>query len=295
MRFRRSAAAAACVAVVAAIGVSGASMVTSAAPARSHHAVVHHPSASYLKQARAALVHYLKTHRSHVLLAHPGTVTNPTTTTSFNWGGYADSSTANAVFTKVSASWKMPKVTCTNEDQLTSEWVGIDGYTSSTVEQDGTLGWCFQGSATYYTWYEMYPAGTITVGTTIQPGDAVDAAVTRTGTSYKLTVTDNTRSGNDVSKTATCAASTCLANSAEWIIERPAFSIGIAPLAKFSKWTLTKGSVTANGTTGGISSYTQNGSPIRMSIIDATQTYGLSTTTALTGGNKFSSTWLNSY
>ena len=163
------------------------------------------------------------------------------------------------------------------------------------MEQDGTLGWCFQGSATYYTWYEMYPAGTITVGSTIQPGDAVDAAVTRTGTSYKLTVTDNTRSGNNVSQTATCAATTCVDTSAEWIIERPAFSIGIAPLAKFSKWTLTKGSVTTTAGTGGISSVTGSANPVQMVIGDATGTYDLSTTTALSGGNKFSSTWLNSY
>lgn len=271
-------------------------MVTSAAPVRAHHAVASRPSAAYLKQARATLVRYLKSHHPTVMLAHPGgTVRNASSGSSYNWGGYADVSTTNGAFTKVSASWKMPKVTCTNEDQLTSEWVGIDGYSSTTVEQDGTLGWCFQGVATYYTWYEMYPAGTITVGTTIVPGDQVASSVSRAGTSYTLAVTDSTHPANSFTQSATCAASTCVDTSAEWVIERPAFSIGIAPLAKYSKWTLTKGAETAKGTAGTIGSYTADSSPIKLTMIDATATYNLSTTSALSGGNKFSATWLNSY
>lgn len=178
------------------------------------------------------------------------------------------------------------------EDQITSDWVGLDGFNSGTVEQDGTLEWCFEGTPTYYTWYEMYPNNTVTVGSTLQPGDKIAASVTRTGTTYKLTVVDSTTSGNNVTKTATCKATTCLDTSAEWIAERPAFSIGIAPLAHFTPWKLTAGKETAKGTAGTIGSFASND---QITMADATGNYNLATTTGLTGGNSFTATWLNSY
>ncbi len=85
-------------------------------------------------------------------------------------------------------------MTCSAEDQITSDWVGLDGFNSGTVEQLGTISWCFQGTPTYFTWYEMFPAGTIEVGTTLKPGDKIAASVTRTGTSYALKLTDSTTS-----------------------------------------------------------------------------------------------------
>ena len=50
-------------------------------------------------------------------------------------------------------------MTCNAEDQITSNWVGLDGFGNSpaTVEQLGTISWCFQGTPTYFTWYEMFP------------------------------------------------------------------------------------------------------------------------------------------
>ncbi len=82
-------------------------------------------------------------------------------------------SSTNGTFTKVSGAWTVPTVTCTNEDRITSDWVGLDGFSSSTVEQDGTVSQCFEGQAVYYTWYEMYPAGTIAVGTSVAAGDKI--------------------------------------------------------------------------------------------------------------------------
>ena len=118
-------------------------------------------------------------------------------------------------------------MTCTAEDRITSDWVGLDGFSSSTVEQDGTVSQCFEDQAVYYTWYEMYPAGTIAVGTTVAPGDKISASVSRSGSAYTLALTDSTHSANSFSKHATCATTTCLDTSAEWIAERPAYSIGI--------------------------------------------------------------------
>ena len=183
-------------------------------------------------------------------------------------------------------------MTCTAEDTITSEWVGIDGFTSSTVEQDGTLDWCFEGTATYFTWYEMYPAGTIEVGTSLAPGDSITATVSRNGTNYTLSLTDAAHPANSFSKTATCAAATCLDTSAEWIAERPAFSIGIAPLADYITWKVTGATETASGKTGTISSFSPNDV---LTMVDATDSYNLSTSSDLTTGNSFITTWHNSY
>jgi hypothetical protein len=281
----------------------GAAMLTvgsavTTAPASGRGAVVasHEPSARFLTEARSALVRYLRHDHPPVELVHPGLAGSAPRGTSlagsFNWSGYADVTATKGTFTKVSGAWTTPAVTCGSEDTITSEWVGIDGWNDGTVEQDGTLDWCFESKATYFTWYEMYPAATIEVGRSLRPGDKITAAVSRTGTSYKLSLTDATHTASSFSKTATCAAATCQDTSAEWIAERPAFSIGIAPLADYASWKLSSGSQTASGKSGTISGFAGND---KVEMVDATNNYELSAPSGLTGGNSFTTTWRNSY
>src|SRR3954452_22827871 len=52
----------------------------------------------------------------------------------YNWGGYV---ATGATFTSVSATWTEPTATCNSGNDLYAPWVGIDGYSSSTVEQTG--------------------------------------------------------------------------------------------------------------------------------------------------------------
>ncbi len=226
--------------------------------------------------------------------AHLAHVANVSSVGSFNWSGYADTSTTTGEFTSVSASWVVPKVTCTTEDRIASDWVGLDGANNSTVEQDGTVSQCYEGSAVYYTWYEMFPASEVIVGTGVKAGDHITASVKRSGTSYTLTVTDATTAGNNVSTTATCPASTCLDESAEWIAERPAFTnTGVVPLVQFAKTTFKAAKATGGGTSGVISTFTPTD---QISMIDSTQAYTLDATSALnTAGNSFSETWQDSY
>ena len=278
-------------AMAGAVTLSGAPATTVAAPARSHVA----PSARFLTEARTALVKYLRHDHPQAWLVRTGhahSIKGVTATGSFNWSGYADTSATNQTFTKVSGAWTTPSVTCSAEDQITSDWVGLDGFSSGTVEQLGTISWCFQSTPTYFTWYEMFPAGTVEVGTALKPGDKIAASVTRTGTSYALKLTDSTTAGNNISVTKTCALATCLDTSAEWISERPSFSIGIVPQAHYNAFKLTSGSVTASGKTTTIGA----GPGVNaITMIDATQTYNLNTVSGLTGGNTFSTTWKNSY
>lgn len=271
--------------------------VTTASPARTAHSAYHVPSARFVAEGRAALVRYLRNHRPLIQLVHPSRVhpgvKGTTKAASFNWSGYADTSTTHGEFTAVSGTWTTPAVKCGAEDQLSVQWVGLDGYASSTVEQDGTFGWCYRGKALYFTWYEMFPATPIVeVGTTLAPGDKISASVSRKGTAYTLKLTDSTHSANSFTKSRTCAATTCIDTSAEWIAERPAFQIGIAPLSNFSKWSLTSGKETAGGKSGTIGSFASN---VAITMIDATQAYALSTPSALSGGSSFSATWHNSY
>src|SRR5262245_65806583 len=171
-------------AMAGAVTFSGVTASTVAVPARASHA----PSARFLAEARAALAHYLRDHHPRAMLA-PGrarTIGNVKAFQSYNWSGYVSTSATHQAFTKVSGNWTTPSVTCNAEDQVTSNWVGLDGFNSNTVEQLGTIGWCFQGTPTYFTWFEMFPAGTVQVGTTLQPGDKIAAAVTGVGTTDTL-------------------------------------------------------------------------------------------------------------
>src|SRR5580658_564795 len=99
------------------VGSGGAATVTAgAAPS---HVAYHAPSARFLSQARTALVSYLRHDHPTLMLAHPTHSRGPDTITpggSYNWSGYADTSTTANTFTKVSGAWTTPAVTCSAED-----------------------------------------------------------------------------------------------------------------------------------------------------------------------------------
>ncbi len=303
MRLMRGLLAVGSIATASALTLSAASVAgataTAATPRGAVKAAAHqHMSAKFVTGARRALVKYLHDGHPQIDLVKPGapaeSVSGTANTESYNWSGYADASSVNGTFTAVSGEWRTPAVTCSAEDQLTSEWVGLDGFNNSTVEQDGTLEWCFHSKAMYFTWYEMYPAGTIVVGTTLQPNDLIKASVSVTGTTYTLALTDVTNGANSFSTTAACAS--CTDTSAEWISERPAFQVGIAPLANYSNWGIYNARVTANGHSTILLGYPSN---YKINMVDATNTYMLNTTSAIANphlpNNGFSTHWRNSY
>ncbi len=201
-----------------------------------------------MAQARAALDRYLSMSKPLANVASGGGLKpgSPDSTAgsrgsaqvgSYNWSGYADTSSPGT-FTAVSAAWRQPATICSPEQRLTATWVGLDGFTDSAVEQDGTLAYCFEGQASYYTWWEMYPGGTVTVGSAVRPGDLIKASVTESGGNYTLSVTDASRPSNSFSTVQACAsAGSCQDSSAEWIAERPAFldrhraAVGLHPVA----------------------------------------------------------------
>jgi len=214
----------------------------------------------------------------------PGRLKGLSKVQSTNWSGYADTGSS---FSKVSASWTEPSAACSSgQEQLAAFWVGIDGYSSSSVEQDGTLIECYGGRAYQYSWWELYPTNDIqVVGETVTGGDAITSTVTKSGTSYTLTVTDSTHTADSFTKTETC--SSCANSSAEWIAEAPSGASSIYPLADFKSWTASKASVTEGSASGVISSFTDD----EITMVDNS-----GRTKALPGslnssGNGFSVTW----
>jgi hypothetical protein len=207
-----------------------------------------------------------------------------TSVESTNWSGYADTGSS---FSKVTGSWSEPSASCSSRTtSLAAFWVGIDGYSSDSVEQDGTLIECYRGTAYQYSWWEMYPTNDIqVVGESLAAGDSITASVVRSGTSYTLAVTDSTHSANSFSTTQTCSG--CANSSAEWIAEAPSSSSGVEPLAHFSTWNDSGSTVTEGSTSGVISSFTDD----EITMIDNSGAVKAQPGALNGGGNGFSVTW----
>jgi hypothetical protein len=247
----------AALAVIPALGMLlglGATANASASPAAS-------ASASPAATARAEAIALIKSLKIgfHGTDQRAGTAHHQifglTQVQSTNWAGYADTGSS---FSRVSASWTEPSVSCSrSQTQLAAFWVGIDGFSSSSVEQDGTLIECVRGVASQFTWWEIFPVNSVqVVGSSLASGDAITSTVTRSGTSYTMTVTDSTHPANSFTTTQTFAGGAN--SSAEWIAEAPSGSGGIFPLANFHTWNAANASVTQGSTSGVISSFTDD-------------------------------------
>jgi hypothetical protein len=169
-----------------------------------------------------------------------------TTVTSANWSGYAASGT-NGQFTSVSSSWTEPTAKCTGfGNQYSAFWVGLDGYSSNTVEQTGSEADCAGRTAEYSAWYEMYPAYPVYFSNRVRPGDSFTGSVTyqaNTG-AFVITLTDHTQNWT---QTASKTVAGAVRNSAEIIAEAPSSGTTgrVLPLTNFGTVNFT--GATVNG------------------------------------------------
>jgi hypothetical protein len=98
-----------------------------------------------------------------------------------------------------------------------SFWIGIDGYTSATLEQTGTDSDCSKGTPRYYAWYEFLPEAGVTIETiSVEPGDVMAASVVYNGTEFAATITDERTQETFTTSKAVASAKR---DSAEWIAE----------------------------------------------------------------------------
>lgn len=257
-------------------------------------AVAHHPTTTSVRPGSISVHGF----RPGGLMARPtgamrshGRTARRYQAESTNWSGYAVTG-SNGAFTSVSASWTEPTATCTSSsggrhhrggsDSYAAFWVGLDGYSSDSVEQTGTDSDCDGTTPDYYGWYEMYPADPVYFTNTVKPGDSISASVTFSGTeTYTLVLKDNTQGWT---QTITKNQSGLDRSSAEVITEAPSSSSGVLPLADFG--TVNYTAATANGTSMGTQSPTEiimvnnSGSP-------------KDSTSAMSSTGSFSNTWIS--
>jgi len=156
------------------------------------------------------------------------------TATSTNWSGYA---VLGSSFTWAKGSWIVPTATCTGvtRDQYAAFWVGLDGYSSTTVEQTGTLSDCDGATPNYYAWYEFYPRALFEItDLPIKPGNVISALVYYNSSTEKFEIKIvNETTGRSFATSE--AVSGAVRSSAEWITEAPCCTSGggILPLADF--------------------------------------------------------------
>ncbi len=211
---------------------------------------------------------------------------------STNWSGYAGTT---GTYTSVTASWTQPAGKCSSGDQYSAFWVGLDGYSSSTVEQTGSEVDCIGRTAEYYAWYEAYPSASVDYTNTVKAGDQFTATVTYEGSNeFSLYLDDITE---DWSQTTPVTVSGAARSSAEVIAEAPCCTLfgGILPLTDFGTVNFTGSTVTPTS-----GSSEDLGSAPGLTEIIMVDNFGRDkdTVSALTPsgstGQNFSATWVRS-
>ena len=139
-------------------------------------------------------------------------------TSSQNWEGYVIAGSTGSV-QNVTGSWFVPSVVCSQTpSSVSASWIGIDGWSSSTVEQIGTVSECSGTSASYYSWYEFYPQEyMVSISGHTQAGDTINAQVSTSDGIYYLSMCDSTQ--NWCYQTRGTVNGGATDNSAEWITE----------------------------------------------------------------------------
>jgi hypothetical protein len=232
------------------------------------------------------------------------------TADSTNWSGYAVTG-ANGSVTSVTGTWVVPVSTCGAKAAAAyaSFWIGIDGWTSSTVEQIGTDSDCSSGKPSYYAWYEFYPQPSYLIPPlAINPGDLMSATVAYNTTTEQFTATITDETTQSAPFVTTFKSSTshhksvgAARSSAEWIAEAPSGG-KILPLANFG--TVLFGddtgmshaaacTVTIGGTTGTIGSFGESAWFATTMVTEKTDIPKAVPSALTKSGGGFSVTWEN--
>ena len=237
-------------------------------------------------------------HRVHVVLpsTHLPHLTPHPVVKSSNWSGYAAVARPGRQLRFVSANFTIPSVNCANSPlgssglAFASNWVGLDGFKSRTVEQTGVDSFCdSSGVAQYAAWYELFPLGPVAFGP-VNPGDAISASVFFSAGKYSITLTDVT-TGAKMQVMQRCPqGATCRNSSAEVITEDPGQAAPVVNLADYGMVNFTGAAVTSvNGTKGSLSANSLwTSSQI---VMQNASKKVLSQPSALFGGKAFNMTW----
>jgi len=145
---------------------------------------------------------------------------------STNWAGYA---VTGSDFIGVSGSWIVPKYHClTTPNSKSVAFVGIDGYSDTTIESIGTESDCVGTKYQYFAWYTLGTGVTKITGFSVKSGDAILARVSYAGSEFTVEILNLTQ-GTVFSTSA--AVSGAQRSSAEWIVAR--YVNPVSPLMDF--------------------------------------------------------------
>jgi len=201
------------------------------------------------------------------------------------WSGYVAQS--SSPFTSVTSTYVQPKVTCTSADPSVFFWVGLDGYTDSTIEQDGTGAFCLGTPvhAIYFAWWEMYPdeLQSFPDHRYLHAGDTIKATVTYSAGDYTLTVKNLTAGRSNTAVEACTPEQGCARSSAEWIVEDPEAD----GLADFGTVKFSGAKAATTGSLEPISAFTYTG----IDMVDSDNNYLAQVGNLNAKGNKFAATW----
>ena len=172
----------------------------------------------------------------------------------------------------------------------------MDGASSNTVEQVGTMSACVKGVPSYSAWVEYYPNPLATIyGVPVKPGDLMSAEVSYSGV-LKLSISDLT-SGKSFS--ISLPGVQAARSSAEWVAEDPANPQGTLPLANFGVVNFGGGSsaagsadsATIDGITGPIGGF--GSAVVQVQMISSSGAVKASPSQLSTSGSGFSVTWVS--
>jgi hypothetical protein len=218
-----------------------------------------------------------------------------------NWAGYAAVAKTNVALRYVTSTFTVPSIDCAKVpigsagQTYAAEWVGLDGFNDTTVEQTGVDSYCdsTSGPATNQAWYEMYPLDPVVVSG-VSPGDTIWASVyyNSSTSEYQLFLDDET-TGSTMETDQPCpSGSTCDRTSAEVITEDPGGSVpGGINLADFGKVNYTESHVTSRSGTHGTLAAGSLWTSTEIIMQDPSGA-DMATPSALTdSGNDFTMTW----
>jgi hypothetical protein len=164
-----------------------------------------------------------------------------------NWSGYAES----GAYTGVSGTWTVPSVAASSSATYSSVWIGVDGFSNSSLIQTGTEEDYYNGASHYNAWWEILPAAETAISQSsypVSPGDRMSASIYETPNT--VTVTTSSHGNHRTTTTehqwvikisdgskwsfSTTQAYGGSGSSAEWIVEAPQVGGRIAPLAHYA-------------------------------------------------------------
>ena len=163
-------------------------------------------------------------------------VSNAATTSAFS--GYQAPA---GFYTQASLQWTVPSVTygpsTGSATQYSSNWVGIQGNSSTLVQLGTDQSVSSTGAASYYAWYQLYPQSAYPIPLPLKPGDLISASLScadpctaNTTQMWTLWMQNATQGWT---WTKAFAFNNGPSNYAEWILEAP-YSAGVLPLANYA-------------------------------------------------------------